>query len=591
MPGFGSDSSAPGGISNSGGIGSSSHQSGNYSSGTKYTGFGNPNLPPPTAKPSSFGSYLSPQTWIDGAQEAVNAASQLVSGYQTGGNQQKATPFLREPPDNYQAPAAMSGSPSSSSYRPVAVVHTESVAHQASAPLPSRNGQGADQPAKTAEARLVESMCNAGGVRVHPRVEDLHRFVTSAAGMDIKAVTGLLVAQVEAGTWQAGLRALCCLETLLEGTPSACREAVLQQLGKEGEAIRQATRSPQASVSKRADAVLFLLHPDGPKASRNGIAAPTAAVPNMIDIADDVPAPASGPQANAVDLLGDLMGPEPVATVPTPASMGGLFDGMTVGATPSAQQPPAVSASTTAATAPASQGDPLGSMFQGLTVGSAAQPPQPAPPQPQAASHLPGANGELAELFGGLESDCPSAGGVMVTPQPSQGSSMPLGVMSRAEGMGMVMPPPPSQGGAMGMMGPPPGGQPGMGMAPHPGRGHPGMMMMMPQQQQSMYSQQMGMGVGVPQQHPGMMMMPPQHPYQQQQFWQPGPGTPGMHPLGGIVAAPRPATSGGQAGRSAAPDIFHRTSEGKTATSYTKAFPEKHEPAFDFIGEHLKTSK
>ena len=56
----------------------------------------------------------------------------------------------------------------------------------------------ASQDIQTAESRLVENICNSGGVRVQPRVEDLHRFVTTAAAMDSQAVARLLVAQVKA---------------------------------------------------------------------------------------------------------------------------------------------------------------------------------------------------------------------------------------------------------------------------------------------------------------------------------------------------------------------------------------------------------
>ena len=165
---------------------------------------------------------------------------------------------------------------------------------------------------------------------------------------------------------------------------------------------------------------------------------------------------------------------------------------------------------------------------------------------------------------------------------------MPAG-MQGAPGMGM--PHPPTAGpGMMGMMG-------------HQGMPPPGMAM---PQHHNMYSQQpiqmgsMGMGMGMPQQQPGMMGMgmPQQQPGmmgmampQQQQYWQSHPGmAPMQAPAAGMMGAAAAGSTPGQ--RSAAPDIFHPTQGGpKAAASYTKAFPEKHEPAFDFIGEHLKMTK
>eukprot|EP00951_Prasinocladus_malaysianus_P006357 scaffold45186_cov33-Prasinocladus_malaysianus.AAC.1 len=141
-----------------------------------------------------------------------------------------ATPFLRDASENYQAPS-MSGPPApiapnswgqstrgdygsqatSTQIRHIiafvcASADRERAVGAAFALLgilgpvetlpPASSSAPVDSGSMTPEARLVSSLCAAGAVRVHPRQEDLQKFVSSVAGMDGELVARQLVAQV-----------------------------------------------------------------------------------------------------------------------------------------------------------------------------------------------------------------------------------------------------------------------------------------------------------------------------------------------------------------------------------------------------------
>lgn len=141
----------------------------------------------------------------------------------------------------------------------------------------------------------------------------------------------------------------------------------------------------------------------------------------------------------------------------------------------------------------------------------------------------------------------------------------------------------------------------------YPPQGGAGMMVGM--QPQVMAQPHMGYAPQYPppgwqQQHP----QHPQHPQQQQMMMMGG----GMPPQMGFHQQPRmqipvhmqpqpqppmhqpqqqPMSRGASGGRMAAPDVFQRNGRAQHAASSTPVFPEKHEPAFDFIGDALRVKK
>mmetsp|Transcript_36210 Transcript_36210/g.91410 ORF Transcript_36210/g.91410 Transcript_36210/m.91410 type:complete len:896 (+) Transcript_36210:168-2855(+) len=175
-----------------------------------------------------------------------------------------------------------------------------------------------------------------------------------------------------------------------------------------------------------------------------------------------------------------------------------------------------------------------------------------------------------------------SARGGMAGRMGAMGSS---GAMGRGAGMGAIggmgmnggMAGSMAGGRGTGMMGSMPGGR-GMGMMGAQG----GMNMMRMQQQQQM----MMMGGGMPPQmgfHQQPRMQIPVH-------MQPQPQPP-MHQPHQHQPQQQPMSRGASGGRMAAPDVFQRNGRAQHAASSTPVFPEKHEPAFDFIGDALRVKK
>lgn len=591
IQGFGSGN-GPGA---SGGSGGGSGGGGYSSSSSKYVGFGNPNMGTNSAKSkqSDYSQYLNPQTWIDGAQEAVNVANQLITGYHPA--QSKATPFLREPASDYHAP----GPPAGNTYSSNQSSSNQLKLHYA----PSSSGTSAPAPASggevlSAEKQLVEGICNGGGVRVQPRPEDLQKFVKSASSLDGEQLARQLLAQLEAGTWQAGLRALCAMEAVLDRGHTASCQALGDYLKQESEPIRKARSSAQSSLSRRADIVYGILFPDGHK-STSSVPAPAPAA-QMIDFGAEEPSAAAA-ASSGVDLLGDLLSDGPAPAAAQPSTPDGMFDGMMLGNNNNNNNSNAA-VSVPPSSAPPPPAEPPSSLFDGLNVGAASS----APVSTTAATSS-GSVGEIPDLFSSLSTEpMPGAAAVLVeqpavpsqTLQPGMGMQ-PLQQQQQRPQMQWTGNPP-QQGGMMmgGQMMPAayqqqqrPGG--GMMMMPQHSGGmmpmmggyaagmmHPQQGYMMPsqhQQQQVMMGMQPGMMGGM---QPGMMMMMPQqfHQQQQPQYQQQQQTAQGM--MGGAGS-----------GRMAAPDVFHSNGRNRHASSSTPLFPDKHEPAFDFIGDAIKSKK
>jgi len=256
------------------------------------------------------------------------------------------------------------------------------------------------------EESIVDDITTPSGLRPLPDASDLRRFVEAASTMDGLRLAELLRAKMEApGGWQAGLRALCALEAVLQrGSSQACGEvAVMFQ--SEPTHIQALATSQQQLVREVAGRCLRLLLGDdavptevaAAGGGKKGGGKPYAAAPppaqDLLSLDDDPPA-AGGAQASSssaaaaavavgVDLLADLAGP-PVPAVPAAAAADSLFSGLDVGST-----------SSVPAAAPAAADD----LFGGLSL-AAAPPPTSTPPPAAAASAA--AAPLLDDLFSGL---------------------------------------------------------------------------------------------------------------------------------------------------------------------------------------------
>eukprot|EP00195_Chlamydomonas_chlamydogama_P001546 CAMPEP_0202923474 /NCGR_PEP_ID=MMETSP1392-20130828/78467_1 /ASSEMBLY_ACC=CAM_ASM_000868 /TAXON_ID=225041 /ORGANISM="Chlamydomonas chlamydogama, Strain SAG 11-48b" /LENGTH=351 /DNA_ID=CAMNT_0049617155 /DNA_START=57 /DNA_END=1109 /DNA_ORIENTATION=- len=86
-------------------------------------------------------------------------------------------------------------------------------------------GSAAASNVMVSEFQLVEDICTPGGMRPTPDPEDLRKFVELASGMDGLKIGELLIQKMNSPTWQVVLKALCCLEAVLQqGMTQACGE-------------------------------------------------------------------------------------------------------------------------------------------------------------------------------------------------------------------------------------------------------------------------------------------------------------------------------------------------------------------------------
>ncbi|DBA95962.1 TPA: hypothetical protein ACH3X1_001480 [Trebouxia sp. C0004] len=259
-------------------------------------------------------------------------------------------------------------------------------------PQASPSGRSGD------EAHLVDDMCTPGGLRAQPDREDLRLFVENAASLNGTTVAELLQTKMESGSWQEVLRALCAVEAVIsQGSSAACGEIAVH-FQANAEVVRNAMKSPQASVRQCAMRVFKLLGGDTlPAPSQTPAAASAAAAVAAPDLMGNLLAEEDTPAAAPQDYLGDLLGDNTAASPPTPAGTSGMFAGLDVGSTTTQAAAPQASLLLSGLNiAPATPQSPMDALA-GL------QGPSHAPPNTVAAAHQ-------ADMFGGLSLEAPAAG-------------------------------------------------------------------------------------------------------------------------------------------------------------------------------------
>ena len=320
------------------------------------------------------------------------------------------------------------------------------------APLP----EAAPTPSTASkEYRLVDKICTPSGVRSVPGSEDLKNFVTAlSSSSSSPTIHGPTVAvalekKMELGSWQETLRALCALEAvLLESStfPVAGEIAVhFHGAGPVG-VVKRAAQSTQTTVRQRAERVLKLLGaetlPDesattttttttsggivdllgGGGSDGGGGGGGGATAVDLLAGLDVVPTTTTNTTtttnggggmtnstANAIDVLGDLMGGGGGALQPQPQrqlsssspAVDDMFGDWST-APPPAPSPIATAATTMAATTPDAVGsggggggiDLLLGGISDLSLGGVG-----GIPSPPASSALPKKNIPLDDFF------------------------------------------------------------------------------------------------------------------------------------------------------------------------------------------------
>ncbi|KJE98135.1 hypothetical protein CAOG_08149 [Capsaspora owczarzaki ATCC 30864] len=227
------------------------------------------------------------------------------------------------------------------------------------------------------EARLVEEITAAGGVRVAPPREALAQFIKRCSSLDCHRVAQLLGEKLDSPSWQVRLKALFVVEALLQSDIIAITECIAPL----APVLEQQQDHAQQQVRDKAAKVLLMLGGETPVPTASGssfaatMGAPAPSGNSLLDLGElslgAAPAgatvPASGGGGSAFSFMADAA-PEvaPVATsvssttqpsgsanpaVSNTASSSSLFSGMKLGSKPptaSAVAAPATSSSSSA---------------------------------------------------------------------------------------------------------------------------------------------------------------------------------------------------------------------------------------------------
>ena len=142
----------------------------------------------------------------------------------------------------------------------------------------------------------------------------------------VSSASCLARAQVQ-GPWQSSLRALCALEAVVQqGASTSCGEIAVH-FQSNPTAIQDATRSTQASLRIRANAVLQLLGVGAGSGAATAIRKP-AVETSLLDFGEGPAATAPSTAQDVIDLLGGgEPAPAAITAGATPAG-NGLFEGL-----------------------------------------------------------------------------------------------------------------------------------------------------------------------------------------------------------------------------------------------------------------------
>ncbi|KAL0462139.1 UNVERIFIED_CONTAM: protein MODIFIED TRANSPORT TO THE VACUOLE 1 [Sesamum latifolium] len=112
---------------------------------------------------------------------------------------------------------------------------------------------------KTREEKLLETIVTAGGVRLQPTRDALHIFLVEASKLNALSLGHAIETKLRSPLWQVRMKAICVLEAVLRNKQDANFSVIASYFGENKDAVVQCSKSPQASLRRKATKVLSLL--------------------------------------------------------------------------------------------------------------------------------------------------------------------------------------------------------------------------------------------------------------------------------------------------------------------------------------------
>ncbi|KAG5229158.1 hypothetical protein OIU78_010591 [Salix suchowensis] len=142
---------------------------------------------------------------------------------------------------------------------------------------------------KTREEKLLETLVTSGGVRLQPTRDAIQAFLVEAAKLDALALSDALESKLQSPVWQARMKAVCLLESILRRKDDEHFSIVYSYFSENKDSVVRCSESPQNSLREKAIKVLSLLggEPLGDLGG-NSVKAEAAHVqmPDLIDTGD-----------------------------------------------------------------------------------------------------------------------------------------------------------------------------------------------------------------------------------------------------------------------------------------------------------------
>ncbi|XP_062087544.1 protein MODIFIED TRANSPORT TO THE VACUOLE 1 [Humulus lupulus] len=155
------------------------------------------------------------------------------------------------------------------------------------------NTSSSHSESKTPEERLLETIVTSGGVRLQPTRDAIQIFLGEAAKLNALALSHALESKLQSPLWQARMKAVCVLESILRKKDDEPFTVVASYFSENIDAVVKCSESPQASLREKANKVLSLLGGEQTgstiRVSEKHVkadAVPVVQMPDLIDTGD-----------------------------------------------------------------------------------------------------------------------------------------------------------------------------------------------------------------------------------------------------------------------------------------------------------------
>lgn len=142
---------------------------------------------------------------------------------------------------------------------------------------------------KTREEKLLETIVTSGGVRLQPTRDAIQAFLEEAAKLNVLALSHALESKLQSPVWQARMKAVCLLESILRRKDDEQFSIVYSYFSENKDSVVRCSESPQNSLREKANKVLSLLGGESlGNMVGNSVKAETAHVqmPDLMDTGD-----------------------------------------------------------------------------------------------------------------------------------------------------------------------------------------------------------------------------------------------------------------------------------------------------------------